>query len=54
MKYFVYTRKSIESEERQVMFLESQTSESKEFAAKEKLVVPKAKALGVLIGELIQ
>jgi site-specific DNA recombinase len=38
MKYFIYTRKSTESEERQIMSLESQLSELKEFAAKEKLV----------------
>ena len=37
MKYFIYTRKSTESAERQVMSLESQLSELKEFAAKEKL-----------------
>jgi len=37
MKYFIYTRKSTDSEERQVMSLESQLSELKEFAAKEKL-----------------
>jgi len=36
MKYFIYTRKSTESAERQVMSLESQLSELKEFAAKEK------------------
>lgn len=34
MKYFIYTRKSTDSEERQVMSLESQFSELKEFAAK--------------------
>lgn len=34
MKYFIYTRKSTESEDRQVMSLESQISELKEFAAK--------------------
>jgi len=34
MKYFIYTRKSTDSEERQVMSLESQLSELKEFAAK--------------------
>jgi site-specific DNA recombinase len=36
MKYFIYTRKSTESEERQVMSLESQIAELKEFTAKEK------------------
>jgi DNA invertase Pin-like site-specific DNA recombinase len=35
MKYFIYTRKSTESEERRVMSLESQFSELKEFATKE-------------------
>ena len=39
MKYFIYTRKSTESAERQVMSLESQFSELKEFAAKEKLEI---------------
>jgi len=33
MKYFIYTRKSTDSEERQVLSLESQLSELKEFAA---------------------
>src|SRR3989337_4423168 len=37
MKYFIYIRKSTESEDRQVMSLESQLSELQEFAAKEKL-----------------
>ena len=37
MKYFIYTRKSTDSEERQVLSIESQISELKEFAAKEKL-----------------
>ena len=39
MKYFIYTRKSTESAERQVMSLESQFSELKEFAVKEKLEI---------------
>ena len=39
MKYFIYIRKSTESAERQVMSLESQLSELKEFAAKEKLEI---------------
>ena len=39
MKYFIYTRKSTDSEERQVLSLESQLSELKEFAAKEKLEI---------------
>ena len=39
MKYFIYTRKSTESEERQILSIESQISELKEFAAKEKLEI---------------
>jgi DNA invertase Pin-like site-specific DNA recombinase len=45
MKYFIYTRKSTDSEERQVMSLESQLSELKEFAAK---------ALGVPMEDLVK
>ena len=39
MKYFIYTRKSTDSEERQILSIESQISELKEFAAKEKLEI---------------
>ena len=39
MKYIIYARKSTESEERQVLSIESQISELKEFAAKEKLEI---------------
>ncbi|MFA5125103.1 MAG: recombinase family protein [Patescibacteria group bacterium] len=39
MKYFIYARKSTDSEERQVLSIESQIAELKEFAAKEKLEI---------------
>jgi len=39
MRYIIYARKSTESEERQVMSIESQLAELKEFAAKEKLEI---------------
>ena len=35
MKYFIYTRKSTDSEERQILSIEAQLAELKEFAAKE-------------------
>jgi len=39
MKYFIYTRKSTDSEERQVLSIEAQLAELKEFAAREKLEI---------------
>jgi len=39
MRYIIYARKSIESEERQILSIESQVSELREFAAKEKLEI---------------
>lgn len=39
MKYFVYARKSTDSEEKQVLSIEAQLAELKEFAAKEKLEI---------------
>ena len=61
MKYFIYTRKSTDSEERQVLSIESQISELKEFAAKEKLEIVAslseakiAKGLGVSIDDLMK
>jgi len=39
MKYFIYTRKSTDSEERQVLSIEAQLAELQEFAAKEKLEI---------------
>ena len=38
-KYFVYARKSSEAEERQIMSIDAQLNELKEFAAKEKLEI---------------
>ena len=39
MKYFVYARKSTEEDDRQVLSIESQLAELREFAAKEKLEI---------------
>ena len=39
MKYFLYARKSTDDEERQILSIESQLAELKEFAAKEKLEI---------------
>ncbi len=39
MKYFIYCRKSTDSEEKQILSIEAQLAELKEFAAKEKLEI---------------
>ncbi len=39
MKYFLYARKSTDDEERQILSIESQLAELREFAAKEKLEI---------------
>jgi len=39
MRYFIYTRKSTEDEDRQILSIEAQLVELKEFAAKEKLEI---------------
>jgi len=39
MKYFIYARKSTEEDDRQILSIEAQLVELKEFAAKEKLEI---------------
>ena len=39
MKYFIYARKSTEKDDRQILSIEAQLVELKEFAAKEKLEI---------------
>ena len=39
MRYFIYARKSTEDEDRQILSIEAQLVELKEFAAKEKLEI---------------
>ena len=41
MKYIIYARKSTEDEDRQILSIESQLAELREFAAKEKLEIVK-------------
>ena len=46
MKYIIYARKSTEDEDRQILSIESQLAELREFAAKEKLEIIKKPIAG--------
>lgn len=63
MKYFIYTRKSTDSEERQILSIEAQLAELREFAAKEKIEIvlfasafgrggPRTNPFGIMRGKL--
>ena len=41
MKYIIYARKSTEDEDKQILSIEAQLAELREFAAKEKLEIVK-------------
>ena len=50
MKYFVYARKSTDTEEKQVLSIEAQITELKEFAAKEKLEIVQSEKVARKLG----